>query len=148
MKNASCQYDKGRINFVIGNPSDLFLLRNSYFIIGTLLLESWRPSSKRPSRWNRPRKAICLRNASCPREAFARGIRPKGILYRSLQEYSESAEKSISPLFQERYPWVTSKFLNLDKSKNAFVMGLEAVDKKDLKSTVLLSPSEKNNSTE
>jgi hypothetical protein len=43
---------------------------------------------------------------------------------------------------------VTSKFLNLDKSKNAFVIGLEEVDKKDLKSTVLLSPSEKNNSTE
>ena len=71
MKNASCQYDKGRINFVIGKPKVLFLLRNgncvigkpevlflpiaigirnSYFIIGTKLLECRRPSSKGPSR--------------------------------------------------------------------------------------------------
>ncbi len=64
------------------------------------------------------------------------------------QEYRESAEKSISPLFQERYPCVTSKFLNLERSRKAFVIGFAALDKKDLKSTVLFSPPEKNNSTE
>ena len=113
----------------------------SYDVIGTALLNRRRPSQR-----------------SCPRfkETLAKhfalakleGIRGNYILYWLLQEYSESAEKSISPLFQERYPCVTSKFLNLDKSKNAFVIGFEAPYKKDLKSTVLLSPSEKNNSTE
>ena len=34
MKNASCQYDKGRINFVIGKPKVLFLLRNGNCVIG------------------------------------------------------------------------------------------------------------------
>ena len=37
-------------NVVMRKPQVLYLLRNSYFIIGTLLLESRRPSSKGPSR--------------------------------------------------------------------------------------------------
>ena len=48
-------------NFVIGKPLVLFLLRNTYFIIGTSLLNP-RPKD--------PREAFRPRNARCPREAF------------------------------------------------------------------------------
>jgi hypothetical protein len=66
----------------MGNPSDLFLLRNgnyvignrrfySYFVMGKpsvlFLLRNWnyvvKPSSEGPSRCNRPRNACCLRDA-------------------------------------------------------------------------------------